>query len=468
MAITANRKRPLFWERFQFKIAFTYLLVIIAMLLIMNTYPVWVSRDAIYQSKYTGMHEHAHTIASAFATLETLSVEQVGDMISMLNEQGQLIITDDKGRVLYNTARGVDAAEELETALKPYNVFTSSYRRDAFRSKAAVPIISGGNVIGALLLYEYDSEQAELLQQFQLDMGNLSMAIAAIVGVFSFAASSALTKRVSVLLRAIKLAREGSFNHLVPVRGRDELAELADAFNSLTRRIQETDNLRRQFVSDASHELKTPLASMRLLADSVILTSDMPLPDVREFVGDIGDEIDRLTRMTEKLMLLTKLDAKITPAIKRISLAPLIRRAQHMLKPLADARNVTLGCSLEESCRILAEEDDIYQALFNLMENAIKYNKPGGEVNVYMFTDGERIVVHVDDNGIGIPEEDIPRLYERFYRVDKTRAREAGGAGLGLSIVSDMTARYGGTITVHSAQDKGTRFTMKFPAVPGA
>jgi signal transduction histidine kinase len=134
-----------------------------------------------------------------------------------------------------------------------------------------------------------------------------------------------------------------------------------------------------------------------------------------------------------------------------------------MLMPLANAKGVTIRCELDETCCILAEEDDIYQALFNLMENAIKYNKHGGEVSVFMFKDDKHIVIHVDDTGIGIPEEEIPRLYERFYRIDKARAREAGGTGLGLSIVNDMVLRYSGQIGVISTIDKGTRFTVKFP-----
>jgi len=436
------------------------------MLVIMNTYPILVSQQFVFQSKQNGMQNRVRVIAGTLAASESLNADHVRDVINLMGERGLLTVFDENGTVVYDSTDGEGSFDELEDVLGPNIIFYSVFTQGEFQSKAAAPIVVGGRVIGAVFLYEYDTDQAQILSQFQDEMSSMSVAITLLVVVISLVVSAALTKRVSELLRAIKLAREGSFNHLVPVRGHDELAELADAFNSLTSRIQETDSLRRQFVSDASHELKTPLASMRLLADSVILTQDMPLPDVRDFVADIGDEIDRLTRMTEKLMLLTKLDSKIAPVIKIIELAPLILRARHMLMPLANAKEVTMRCELDETCCILAEEDDIYQALFNLMENAIKYNKHGGEVAVYMFREGDRIVVHVDDTGIGIPEEEIPRLYDRFYRIDKARAREAGGAGLGLSIVNDMVTCYGGRISVLSTKDKGTRFTVKFPALP--
>lgn len=436
------------------------------MLALMNTYPLFVSRQFVFKSKETAMNNSAQSIASTLAKLEHLNSETVSLIIRILDEQRQLVITDENGEVMYDSTESEIALfPEIESAPDSI-VFNSRFFQGAFQSRTVVPIISGGRIIGTVFLYEYDSEQAQILLRFQSDITNMSVAILLVVVVISLVVSSALTRRVSELLRAIKLAREGNFSHVVPVHGHDELAELAEAFNSLTIRIQETDSLRRQFVSDASHELKTPLASMRLLADSIILTQDMPLPYVREFVGDIGDEIDRLTRMTEKLMLLTKLDSKFVPSVKRIEMTPLILRARHMLMPLADASEVNIRCEMDESCSILAEEDDIYQALFNLMENAIKYNKRGGDVSVFMFRDGEHVIIHVDDTGIGIPDEDIPRLFDRFYRVDKTRAREAGGAGLGLSIVKDMVARYGGKISVNSVREKGTRFTVTFPELP--
>ncbi|GHV33282.1 hypothetical protein FACS18949_06800 [Clostridia bacterium] len=440
------------------------------MIVMLNTYPVLVSQRFVFQSKQTSMSTRAALIASTLAGLDKLTNDAVGKTMTLLDDSEitRLMVVDDAGLVVYDTAPGDNLTgryalyREIYSALNLNDMFFATFRQGAFQSRTATPVISRGVVIGALYIYEYDSEQGALLLRFRSDIANLSIAITIGVLLISLFLSSMLTRRVAELLRAIQLVREGEYSHHAPVHGKDELAELAKEFNELTRRIQHTDSLRRQFVSDASHELKTPLASIRLLTDSILITEDMPLAEVREFVGDIGDEIDRLSRMTEKLMLLTRLDAQVNITRELVHLAPVARRAAHMLTPLAEQADTVLRCELDENCAIFALRDDIYQILFNLMENAIKYNRAGGNVTVYVFG-GDLVTIHIDDTGMGIPAEDIPRLFERFYRVDKARARQAGGAGLGLSIVSDLVKQYGGTITVSSKPGKGTRFTLTFP-----
>ncbi|GHU95639.1 hypothetical protein FACS1894208_08800 [Clostridia bacterium] len=461
----------MFSGRFQYKIAVSYIVVILLMIVMLNTYPVLVSQRFVFQSKQTSMSTRAALIASTLAGLDKLTTDAVGKTMTLLDDREitRLMVVDDAGLVVYDTATGDNLTgryalyREIYSALSLNDVFFATFRQGAFQSRTATPVISRGVVIGALYIYEYDSEQGALLLRFRSDIANLSIAITIAVLLISLFLSSMLTRRVAGLLRAIQLVREGEYSHPAPIHGKDELAQLAQEFNELTRRIQHTDTLRRQFVSDASHELKTPLASMRLLADSILITEDMPLAEVREFVGDIGDEIDRLSRMTEKLMLLTRLDAQVNVKRERVPLAPVARRAAHLLSPLAEQANTAIRCELDENCAIFAVRDDIYQIIFNLMENAIKYNRTGGNVTVYVFpSDQNSVTIHVDDTGMGIPQDDIPRLFERFYRVDKARARQAGGAGLGLSIVSDLVKQYNGTITVTSEQDKGTRFTITF------
>ncbi|GHV05488.1 hypothetical protein FACS1894217_02460 [Clostridia bacterium] len=469
--ITANRRRRLsFSNRYQYKIAGTYILIILAMIFLLNTYPVLVSQNFVFQSKQTSMTARAALIASTLAGLDKLTPDAVGKTMALLDDRDltRLMVADDTGLVVYDTAGGDNVTgryalyTELYAALKRNDVFRVSFRQAAFQSRTATPVIARGLVIGAVYLYEYDSEQGALLQRFRSDIANLSIAVTVLVLLLSLFMSSLLTRRVAGLLRAIQLVREGEYSHPAPIHGKDELADLAREFNALTARIQRTEELRRQFVSDASHELKTPLASIRLLTDSILITEDMPLTDVRDFVGDIGSEIDRLSRMTEKLMLLTRLDAQVQLKPERVELSKIIRRAAHMLKPLAESADVEIRCDTDENCAILANSDDIYQIVFNLMENAVKYNHAGGKVSVYLYG-GEQVTVHVDDTGMGIPIDDMPCLFERFYRVDKARARQAGGAGLGLSIVKNLVKQYNGEISVISQPDKGTRFTLVFP-----
>ena len=221
--------------------------------------------------------------------------------------------------------------------------------------------------------------------------------------------------------------------------------------------------MRRRFVSDASHELKTPLASIRLLTDSILQTGDMAPETVRDFVGDIGSEAERLQRITEHLLALTRLDAGAPVVTEPVEVAAVARRAEHMLEPLAKAVDVSLALELEEGVWVNCTGDDLYQILFNLMENGVKYNLPGGKLWVRSRAVEGQAEITVEDTGVGIPAEDVDKVFDRFYRVDKARSRAAGGTGLGLSIVRDTAKRHGGEVTAQRREPEGTRFTLTFP-----
>ena len=229
--------------------------------------------------------------------------------------------------------------------------------------------------------------------------------------------------------------------------------------------MQTTEEARRRFVSDASHELKTPLAGIRLLSDSILQTEDIDAATVREFVGAIVQETDRLTRITENLLRLTRLDSGIVEPAQSVAVAPVIERVVRMLRLVADEKRVELTYLVEREQSVRAGVDDLHQIIYNLTENAIKYNRPGGFVRVTLGGTEDECVLRVEDNGIGIPEEDMPRVFDRFYRVDKMRSRAAGGTGLGLSIVADTVRRRGGSIAVSARAGGGTCFTVRLPAV---
>lgn len=463
-------------SRYQLKIALSYIAIIILMLVLLNTYPIIVSQEFIFHSKESSLSTRAGLISSSLASQDTLTVDSVNKVMSILEDQGvsRIVITDPDGLVVFDNTlsgntRGRYAVQvELLRALSGKDAFFSQFTSVAFESRMAVPVTNRGRVLGAVYLYEYDAAQAKLLRDLQNNLTSISIIIASIVIILSIFISSALAKRVGALLRAIRLVREGEYSHRVPMRGRDELAQLADEFNELTGRLQKTEAARRRFVSDASHELKTPLASIRLLTDSILQTDNIDVGTMREFVSDIGDESDRLSRMTEKLLSLTKLDAVVNAPVSVLDLNPLVERASHRLEPLAEHYQVTLSLNMSDDCFIDANEDDIYQVVYNLVENAIKYNRPGGTVGLFLFVRERRVIFIVSDTGMGIPEEEIPRVFERFYRVDKARSREAGGAGLGLSIVKNTIDQYKGDIQLESRLGENTRVTVSFPVSDGA
>ena len=209
--------------------------------------------------------------------------------------------------------------------------------------------------------------------------------------------------------------------------------------------------------------MKTPLAGIKLLTDSILQTENIDPETTREFVSDIGDEASRLERITEDLLRLTRLDSGAVDPAVRVEVKPVLERASRMLQPVAKERGVTLRCQAEDAAAVLATSGDVHQILYNLMENGVKYTPAGGFVSAAVSVQEGQVIMTVEDNGIGIPPEDMPHIFERFYRVDKARSRQIGGTGLGLSIVGDTVQRRGGEITVSPRAGGGTVFTVRFP-----
>ena len=198
------------------------------------------------------------------------------------------------------------------------------------------------------------------------------------------------------------------------------------------------------------------------MTDSV-LQNEMDKQTILEFVGDIGAEANRLSRMTEKLLQLSRLESAPAAALETVDLAKIVDKVFRILWPLANERGICLSSHMEENCTVLAREDDIYQILFNVAENGVKYNRDNGTLEILLYRRDSSVVLICNDDGVGIPEDEMPRIFERFYRVDKARSREAGGSGIGLAIVHDMVEKYHGTITVAARKSGGSRFTITFP-----
>ena len=479
-----------FFRSLRGKYAVTYLVVIAAVLVLLNTYPVLATQNMVMrQSKKAALQSQASVMASALTELETLTPDQVERVLNVLGDTGlaRVVVTDQTGLILYDSAAevGEDGEttplryalfQELTTALTGQDVFRSEYEDGVIISSAAQPLIYRNMIIGGVYLYEIDGEQGALLQGLQSNLRNISIVIGVLVLVMSLVFSRALTSRLGALLAAIRIVREGEYSHRVALPGKDEMSLLADEFSQLTDRLQTTEEARRRFVSDASHELKTPLASIRLLTDSILQSDNIDLETVKDFVSDIGSEAERLTRITEDLLTLTRMDgASPGENCCPVKVEEVAARVVKMLSPLAGAVQVRLERDCDPACVIEATGDGLYKILYNLVENAIKYNLPGGEVSLTaQLTDGDGepcpdeeagyVTLRVKDTGVGIPEEDLNKIFERFYRVDKARSRAAGGTGLGLAIVQDAARQYHGRVAVYPRTDcRGTEFVVIFP-----
>lgn len=447
------------------------MLITSVILIFLNLYAPDTMCGIIFRSKKEALEDKVQLASSAMLELDALSAESVRQVLGqmgMLNAT-RILVTNESGQVIYDTLDGNSAQgqyallPEIVRALEGNDVFCSDYNSGVLESRAASPILQTGGLKGCVYLMEYDTDQGSLIAALLNNILWISLVLEAAVIVFSLIFSEIFSQKMRKIFASVRIIREGDYSHKMRIRGHDELAVLSSEFNELTERLKASEDRRRQFVSDASHELKTPLTSIKLLSDS-ILQNDMDAELVREFVGDIGNEADRLTRMSQKLLSLTKMDARTEEDREISSIHETTQKVLRMLAPVAELQKITLTDYTVPKSTVLMVEDDLYQILFNLVENGIKYNRPGGLLTIGLVRQEDDWVLTVEDTGVGIPEEAMGHIFERFYRVDKARSRQAGGSGLGLSIVHDMVQRNMGTISVSQRPEGGSCFTVVFPA----
>ena len=470
-----KRSKVPFFASIQVKYALSYMSVLLIVVVLLNTYPLLASQDLLFNSELDALKNQTRVMSSALMELENLSAEQVVRVMNMLDDSDadQVLVTDPAGLILYDSKmkpeEGVEQPtryalkQEIVKALQGRDVFCTRSENAIFYSVGAMPIVYRGMIIGCIYIGDVDEGQGVLLDNLQKNLRNISIVISVAALLISSLFSQVLTARIGALLGAIQIVGEGEYGHRLQDDGRDEMALLAREFNNLTDRLQTTEEVRRRFVADASHELKTPLASIRLLSDSILESDQMPEELVREFVGDIGNQAQRLTNITEHLLTLSRLDSLPAARVEPVDVSAVLEQVVASLRPLAEEAGVKLNGVGEEECIIPCTPEELYQVVYNLVENAIKYNVTGGSVRARVMAEDDQILLEVRDTGIGIPQEDIPKVFNRFYRVDKARSRAKGGTGLGLAIVRDCVRRYGGWVTASANSPQGSVFTVGFP-----
>ena len=276
--------------------------------------------------------------------------------------------------------------------------------------------------------------------------------------------SAVLTKPFERITKAINDVRAGYSTELLSVPDMAETVHIVEAFNELLAQRKTLDDSRQEFVANVSHELKTPIASMKVLADSLLMQENVPAELYREFLEDIVSEIDRENQIITDLLALVKMDKTASQLnIVSININELTELILKRLRPIARKKDVEVVFESERS--VIAEVDEVKMTLImsNLVENAIKYNHDHGWVKVVLDADHQYFTFKVSDSGIGIPEEALPQIYERFYRVDKSHSREIGGTGLGLAITKNAVLLHRGSITVSSSEQEGSTFLVKIP-----
>ena len=401
---------------------------------------------------------------------DTALLSQIDSLTSLYD--GRVMLVNNALRIVLDTynlddGKTMISEEVIKSASGETKVLYDSNNRYI---EMSIPVINPddelGNVRGVLIV-SVSTDNIYLTQNFLWQVGLSVEIIAAAVIIFvGVLLSGHLVKPMKNISKSIESIQNGYGDTELSERTYTETALICEDFNQLISRMRVMDESRQEFVSNVSHELKTPLTSMKVLADSLNSMPDAPVELYQEFMEDITKEIERETSIINDLLSLVKMDKSAADLnISAVNINELLESIMKRLQPIADKQKVELV--LESFRPVTAEVDEVKLSLAftSLIENAIKYNKNDGEgwVHVSLNADHQYFYLKVEDSGIGIPEESLEHIYERFYRVDKSHSREIGGTGLGLAITRNSILMHRGAIKAYSVMGEGTTFDVRIP-----
>lgn len=455
----------------------TYFLIILITLVLMSVYIMGVLSESLYEQEKVGIFAKANIIAdTAMMQPEPDNPKKIEDDIvqtlSGTNVRG--FVTDGAYMVVLDTNRDASLvgkilmSDVIKTALGGEQA-SDIYKNDGENTNnvaVAVPIKSGELVVGSVYLTTSVADIDKTLGYIRASLLIFSVLMSILVGILSLGMSYIVTSPIDEFIAVAKEISKGNFSKRARVKGHNELAQMAETLNYMCGQLEVLEENRRKFVSDASHELKTPLAAIKLISDSLVSTDNPSEEMVKEFLGDLSEEVDRLTRIVDRLLVLTRMDSRQAHLkLEPIDVVWLTSSVVKKLAPAADRKKIIIYTDFDDKSRepIMLDRDKILEVIYNITENAIKYTPENGMIKVSVASTEENVTVKVEDNGPGIPAEEKDKIFERFYRLDDSRARDTGGTGLGLAIAREAVLMHGGTIEVISDGIEGSVFLIILP-----
>lgn len=453
----------------------TYVAAILISLILLSVYILGALTDSLYNTERANLYTKANIISDLIKSPDDITWEEKNGIMQILSGSNMrsIVVTPDY-RVCLDTNANSDVLGKVivrEAVIKCMQNGEQAHALNKSNSEmttmsVAVPLISDGKTLGAVYLVEslYDIDMT--IAGIRNDLIVFGIIISILVAMLSLALSLMTTAPIDNFISVSKEFSKGNFNVKAKEKGPLELVEMAKALNYMSTELDEYEQNRKKFVSDVSHELKTPLATIKLICDSIVTTDNPNFEMIQDFLGDLSEEVDRLTRIVERLLTLTKMDSNqnnlsATPVDFVVMLNAIIRK----LAPNAESKNIMLysDYSVEALAPMLLDYDKIWEAIYNIVDNAIKYTPEGGYVKLGLELLGRNVLVKIQDNGPGIPDDNKDRIFERFYRLDDSRARDTGGTGLGLAIAKEAIVLHGGQIKVEDGPEGGSVFMISVP-----
>ncbi|MCL2350579.1 MAG: HAMP domain-containing histidine kinase [Defluviitaleaceae bacterium] len=380
----------------------------------------------------------------------------------------RIYIVDPMGIIIYDSqgmTAGISwAHQNIMDALDGQHSYSVVEDGGNFIIQSAMPIVDANGVVGAVMLEHTMMDAGAIISSINTQTLWIIAGIGAAVAAVVLFIAGWFLGPIKHVLSAVKSISEGHLNKRVKLGGKDEMSVLGAAVNDMAQKLERVETARQEFVSNVSHELKTPLASVKVLSESLLHEENAGVEVYREFLADINSEVDRMTDIINELLTLVRLDEVELPLnISNFSLNKMLEGIIWRLKPLADAGSIEIEFNHPQMVSIYGDEMKLSLAISNLVENAVKYSNEGGQVKIMLQVDARNVFVTVADSGVGISEEDHARVFTRFFRADKGRHRETGGTGLGLAITHKTILLHNGSINLSSKLGEGSVFTARIP-----
>lgn len=442
--------------------------LVIFTLIFINTYRLKAISQRINELQSRGSIICNLVISSAYFTSDSSAevdaeLTQVADIF-----EGRILIVNSGLSVLRDTY-GLEEGklilmEDVVRCLKGEETKIINHDENKIELVLAVQNPKSDSVDGAVVMEFSLNRVNDLYDSMKTIALTLYLILGLIIIVISVLYSGRIVMPMKEVAGSIAMISSGDFNETMNLVGYTEAENIAENFNSMLSVLQNLEDARQEFVSNVSHELKTPITSVKVLAESLIGQEEVPVELYQEFMVDINEELERMNKIINDLLSLVKMDRNASEVkISEVNINELVESILKQLQPIADKRNIEIIFESVRSVTAQVDEVKLAMAFRNLIENAIKYNYDNGWVRVSLNADHKFFYLKVSDSGVGIPEELQDNIFERFYRVDKARSRETGGNGLGLAITRNAILLHRGSIKVHSVEQQGTTFAVRIP-----
>lgn len=455
----------------------TYVGVILISMTLLSIYILGVVSESFYNTEKTKLFAKANIVSGLVTDVTKMPKETMDSIEKTLSGNNiRCIIAKKDLRVFYDSNEDSDLVGKVvirEAINNCLSIGSEAYAiiegdDESKMMSVAVPLSNGIKTVGAVYLAESILEADAAAGNIRRNLIIFASVLVILVAMLSLGLSYMITAPIDNFIGVSKEFSKGNFNVKAKEKGTSELVEMAKALNYMSKELDDFEQNRKKFVSDVSHELKTPLATIKLICDSII-TTENPEPEmIQDFLGDLSDEVDRLTRLVERLLTLTKMDSNQNNAkLMQVDFMVMLNAIVRKLTPNAEQKQIVLFTDFGETVLepMMLDYDKIWEAIYNVADNAIKYTPEGGYVRMGLSLNNQTVTVTVADNGPGIPDSEKEHIFERFYRLDDSRARDTGGTGLGLAISKEAVQLHGGDITVSDAQDGGCVFDIKLPYI---